>query len=318
MKEFDLIDLVRRAMPVQDSDVLLGIGDDCAQLRIAEGHDLITTTDTLNADIHFPASAPAEAVGFKSLAVSLSDVASMGAKPRWALLNLTLPRGDADWVAEFIRGFSSLAARHGVCLVGGDTTRGPLSITVTVLGLVPRGEGLRRSAALPGDLIAVSGNLGSAALALRLADSGDPVPGSLRQTLERPEPRVELGMALAGRAHACIDLSDGLLADLGHVSHCSGCAAEIELEALPAAPELAMLPDRERWNVQVAGGDDYELCFTVAADAKDFLEELQADLGLRITVIGRIAEGAGVCCLAPDGAIFEPDLTGFDHFLARS
>jgi len=317
MDEFDLIDLIREMMPATDPDVLLGIGDDCAQLRVPPGLDLVATTDTLNAGVHFQAAAEARTIGHKALAASLSDVASMGAEPRWALLNLVLPHGDSRWVRGFVAGFASLARRHGVDLVGGDTTRGPLGVTVTVLGLVETGKAMRRSDAHPGDLVVVSGTLGDAALALQLARSGQGISRLLQDALDRPDPRVELGRALGGTAHACIDLSDGLLADLGHVASASACAAEIRLERLPASAALGALTDEERWPLQLAGGDDYELCFTLAPDSEHLIDDLSATLGLPLTVVGRMASGSGVRCLAPDGTMYDPGHAGYDHFQQR-
>lgn len=314
MDEFQLIDLIREMMPAADPDVLLGMGDDCAQLRVPQGWDLVTTTDTLNADVHFAASAPAPDVGHKALAVSLSDVASMGALPRWALLNLVLPRADSHWVLGFMEGFSALARRHGVELVGGDTTRGPLGITVTLMALVESGKALYRSTARPGDLVVVSGILGEAALALEWEQAGKDVPACLREALNRPEPRVDLGRVLGGLAHACIDLSDGLLADLGHVVRASDCAAEIYLERLPASRILRTLTDERRWRLQLGGGDDYELCFTLASEHERKLGDIAGDLDLPLTVIGRVRAGSGIRCLARDGTIFESGPAGYDHF----
>ncbi|MGM0564107.1 MAG: thiamine-phosphate kinase, partial [Pseudomonadota bacterium] len=238
MSEFDLIRTLLDAAPAEclRSDVALGPGDDAALLTPPEGQLLATTSDTLIAGRHFPLNTDAEAIGHKSLAVNLSDLAAMGAEPAWLSLNLSLPDNEPDWLQGFARGFFALAARHGAALVGGDTTRGPLSISITATGFVPADTALRRSAARPGDDLYVSGSLGGAALALeRLEQGGD----HSRRALDWPQPRCELGLALRGLARAGIDLSDGLAADAGHIAKASAVALEVDVRALPVAPELA-------------------------------------------------------------------------------
>jgi len=236
----------------------------------------------------------------------------MGAAPRWALLSLSLPEPDSKWVRSFTAGFRSLAQVHNVVLVGGDTTRGPLSINVTALGVVDAGKGLLRSDAQVGDLIVVSGTIGGAARVLDLLQSGTSVRD--RELLDRPQPRVRLGQALTGYANACIDLSDGLLADLGHILEASDCAAQIDVSTLPVPKELQNLEEHERWNYQLAGGDDYELLFTLPAKNKGMLDQWREQLNLNLTVIGQIEEGEGVQCHTADGEIFKPVRPGFEHF----
>ncbi len=221
----------------------------------------MAATDTLNAGTHFPDDTAAYDIAHKCLAVNLSDLAAMGATPRWALLSLSLPKVDPQWLQSFIQGFKTLAQAHGVVLVGGDTTSGPLSVCVTALGVIEPGKQLQRNGAKPGDLLVVSGTVGGAARVLELLRDGNAVTD--RQLLDRPQPRVKLGQALAGYASACIDISDGLLADLGHVLKASGCGARIELAQLPYADLLADLDEKSRWNCQLSGGDDYELLFTL-------------------------------------------------------
>ena len=269
--EFDWIDRVRRGAARNRRGVLLGIGDDAALLRLPAGHDLVACVDTLVAGVHFPHTTDPAAIGWKALAVNLSDLAAKGATPQWITLALTVPQLDREWLAGFMRGMQRLARRHAVALVGGDTTRGPLSITVQALGSVPRGKALRREGARVGDLIYVSGCLGDAAAGLaivqsRLRASSERDARMLRARLDRPAPRIALGLALRGVATACIDVSDCLAQDLVHVLRASGFGARIDTARLPASPALRRpLPaPAARAQLALAGGDDYELCFSVS------------------------------------------------------
>lgn len=315
MKEFELIRQIQQAVAVPDfsaAGVELGIGDDAAVLAVPEGQSLVAATDTLNVGTHFPADTKAHDIAHKCLAVNLSDLAAMGATPRWALLSLSLPEANPQWLESFIQGFKTLAQAHGVVLVGGDTTSGPLSVCVTALGVIARGKQLQRSGATPGDLLLVSGTVGGAARVLELLQDGGPVPG--RQLLDRPQPRVELGQALAGFASACIDISDGLLADLGHVLKASGCGARIELAQLPYADLLADLDESSRWNCQLSGGDDYELLFTLPGDHESKIAEWIRELDINLTVIGQIKKDPGIRCVTPIGESFDQLKAGFEHF----
>ncbi|MFZ5663132.1 MAG: thiamine-phosphate kinase [Pseudomonadota bacterium] len=315
MAEFSLIERIRRRAAARE-DVVLGIGDDAALLRVPPGRELAVAMDTLNAGVHFPAGTAAADVGWKALAVNLSDLAAMGAEPAWCTLSLSLPQADAAWLDGFLDGFLELAAAHRVALVGGDTTRGPLSVCVTVHGLIEPGSALRRDGARVGDAVWVSGTLGDAAGALRQwQQQGVGVDPALRDRLDRPTPRVALGRALRGIAHAAIDVSDGLLADLGHVCAASGLAAEIELDALPCSAALAAAFDRDtRRALQAAGGDDYELCFTAPAEASAAIGALARALALPLARIGRTVEGAGVRALTADGTPWQPARAGYEHF----
>lgn len=312
MREFQLIQAIQRQTRVSAAGVKLGIGDDAAVLEIPPGYHLVAATDTLNAGIHFPVNTSPYDIGYKCLAVNLSDLAAMGAVPNWALLALTMPQADQDWLQSFTAGFKSLAEPFSVALVGGDTTSGPLAVSVTALGLVEAGKQIQRSGARPGDLIVVSGTVGGAARVLDLLRESCDV--TEQHLLDRPQPRVLLGRALLGHASACIDISDGLLADLGHLLTASGCAAKLVANALPAADILADLDDEQRWTYQLAGGDDYELLFTLPESQRARLKTWREQLDISLSVIGKIEEGEGISCLTPDGKEFQPQTAGFDHF----
>jgi len=317
--EFDLIARIR-ARASRRADVLLGIGDDAALLQPPPRRALAVTMDTLNAGVHFPEdTAPAD-IGWKALAVNLSDLAAMGAEPAWCTLSLSVPAADATWLDGFLDGFLALAETHGIALVGGDTTCGPLSIAVTAHGWVEPGSALRRDCAHAGDDIWVTGTLGDAAAALDGWQRGAPCPTALRARLDRPSPRVAAGRALAGLAHAAIDLSDGLAADLQHICRASAVAAEIHLPLLPTSPELsALATDPEtRWRWQVSGGDDYELCFTAPAELREQLSARLAATGVPVTRIGRIVPAPAGEVRLLDGhlSLWHPARAGFVHFQA--
>ncbi len=313
--EFDLIARIRQRVATR-SDMILGIGDDAAILSVPPGKQLVVAMDTLNAGVHFPAdTAPAD-IGWKALAVNLSDLAAMAASPAWCTLSLSLPQPDAAWLDGFLDGFLALAAQHDVALVGGDTTRGPLSICVTAHGLVdPRGA-LLRSGARIGDDVWVTGTLGDAAGALRQWQADGPADAALRRRLDRPMPRVEAGLRLAGIAHACIDISDGLLADLGHVCRASRVGVALEIDALPASEALLRTFDiATRRELQIAGGDDYELCFTAPKTARLAVEDAMQTSDLPATRIGCITGDAGKRLLHDcDGVEWFAPRAGYVHF----
>ena len=310
--EFDLIARIRARVATR-ADVVLGIGDDAALLAPPPGRQLVVTADTLNEGVHFPRGTSPADVGWKALAVNLSDLASMGAEPAWCTLSLSLPQSDPAWIEGFLDGFLDLAGQHDIALVGGDTTRGPLSIAVTAMGLVEPGRALRRDGARVGDEVWVTGTLGDAAGGLALLDR-EPVP-ALRARLDRPTPRVAAGRALAGIATACVDVSDGLLADLGHVCARSHVAAHLDVDALPASAALMeVIGEADRIALQASGGDDYELCFTAPADAGADIGAVSAQLGLRITRIGRIVAGEGVHPVDAKSQPWSSPRRGYDHF----
>jgi len=311
--EFALID---RYFTRPTPQAVLGVGDDAAILTPTPGHELLASSDTLVEGVHFFAGTAAEDLGWKTLAVNVSDLAAMGGTPRWALLALTLPAADEDWLAAFARGFHACAAAYGLALVGGDTTRGPRSFTVTVLGEVPTGMALRRSGARPGDELWISGWPGRAALALRHLRGelilAEPFRSACLTALQRPQPRHALGLALRGLASAAIDVSDGLLADLGHVLRASAVAARVD-GAVPMELTLAVGEDAAR-TAFFAGGDDYELLFSVSPDRRAEIEALAVRLDLPLYRIGRIEGG-------PAGAIIDgagqpyAGPHGYEHFV---
>jgi thiamine-monophosphate kinase len=298
------------------SDVLLGVGDDAALLLPPAGEALVVATDTLVEGRHFLAGTPASAVGHQALAVNLSDLAAMGAEPAWALLSLSLPHADEHWIAGFAEGLHALADRHDVALVGGDTVSGPLVITVEVLGFVPPTQAVRRAGAHAGDLVVVSGSLGVAAAGLAELQSGratfESRDARVRRFL-RAEPRLALGRALRGIANAAMDVSDGLLGDLGKLAAASGLGACIDLERLPIAAELAGYPLAEQERLVLHGGDDYELLFTLPADHFGHIAHLAEAGGCNLRCIGSMVRGAGVECRR-DGTRVEIAGSGYDHF----
>jgi thiamine-monophosphate kinase len=319
MNEFELIRRFFSAKSRPRDDVVLGIGDDAAVLHVPDGMRLVATVDTLVEGVHFPAALPAEAIGHRALAVSLSDLAAMGAVPAWALLALTLPEENEKWLTDFARGFFALANRYGMALVGGNVARGPLSITVTVHGLVPDGTALSRRGAKPGDQIYVTGELGAAAAGLRLIQSGIEAQAGerLRARFARPEPRIATGLALRGLASACIDISDGFFADLVHVLQSSGVGAEVNVDALPLAPEaVELLGQAEARQLAFAGGDDYELCFSLPPSRALQLNQRLGELDCRVTQVGVVNAEKSLRCLQSDGNRWVPDadISGYQHF----
>ena len=315
--EFDLIARIRAraARSADRDDVVLGIGDDAALLRVPARCLLVVATDTLNDGVHFPSETAPFDLGWKALAVNLSDLAAMGAEPAWATLSLSMRDADAAWLDRFLDGFFELSAQFRVALVGGDTTRGPLSVGVTVHGFVTEGQALRRSGAQADDDVWVTGTLGDAAAALSQWRAGGAAEPALRARMDRPQPRVEAGRELTVLAHACIDVSDGLLADLGHICAASGIGARVDVDALPASAALrSMLTEESRRLLQATGGDDYELCFTAAAGQREAIEVVSAKSGVVMTRIGAIIAGSGVSAFDAQGGEWQAPRTGFDHF----
>lgn len=313
LSEFDLIARYF-TRPVSRDDVVLGVGDDAAIVQLPAGRQLVVAVDTLVAARHFPDETSAFDIGWKALAVNLSDLAAMGATPAWATLSLTLPEVDDAWLQAFADGFYALADQYQVALVGGDTTRGPLSVTVTLQGHVEPGRALRRAAAESGHALFVSGTLGDAACALQQLQAGAEVDEDMLARLNRPQPRVALGQALAGVAASCIDISDGLLADLGHILAASHCGATLWPERLPTSPAVQELSYQQRLTCQYNGGDDYELCFSVAPENCAALQALVQQHALDVTEIGVIDSQPGVRGQYEDGRVEVLQSHGFDHF----
>ena len=316
--EFDIIRHYFSGHRASRDDVLVGIGDDAALLQVPPGRVLAVCMDTLVAGVHFPPETTADAIGHKALAVNLSDLAAMGAEPAWATLALTVPEGDSAWLTAFSEGFFALADRYAVQLVGGDTTRGPLVITVQAHGYVPPGKALRRQGARPGERIYVTGTLGDAGLALR----GDaPDDDRLRRRLDFPEPRIETGLVLRDYASAAIDVSDGLLADLDHLLEGDRLGASLRIDALPRSEAFleamqALDPERRSLycELPLSAGDDYELCFTVAEHDSGSLEERLAVVPGGCRCIGVVEAEPGIRCFRDDGAFYRPSATGYRHF----
>jgi thiamine-monophosphate kinase len=318
MPEFDLIGSLQQKICLPADEAVagcsIGIGDDCAVFEVPSGHELLVCTDTLVEGVHFPRATRPEAIGHKALAVNLSDLAAMGAQPAFFLMALTLPSANPAWLESFSQGMARLARQSRIQLSGGDTTSGPLSITVTALGLVEKGRALLRSGASPGDLVVISGRPGAAANALGAIQRGLEPESSDNKALAFPVPRLALGRALVGLATSCIDLSDGLAADLGHILEQSGVGAVIELKLLPCPDSLAKQTGEQRWPVQLAGGDDYELCFTIPPDESSQLAAIARSSGVELTIIGAIVESPGLVLKTPGGLQFEPVSSGYQHF----
>ncbi|MDK9701691.1 MAG: thiamine-phosphate kinase [Sulfuritalea sp.] len=306
-------ELIARFFTRGTSHTVLGVGDDGALIAPTPGKELVISTDLLVEGTHFLADADPEALGWKTLAVNISDMAAMGAQPRWALLAAVLPASTVDWIEAFARGFFACADSHGVDLIGGDTTRGPRAFCVTIIGEVPAGQALRRDGAKAGDSIWISGKPGRAALGLAHLQGrttlAEPQLGECLAALHRPQPRISLGLALRGIASVAIDVSDGLLADLGHVLEQSKLGARLQIPNLPVA-------GLER-DCVLAGGDDYELLFTAAAGSDSDIAALAGKLQLPLTRIGEIVAGPpGELVLRDDsGSIITPACRGYDHFL---
>lgn len=317
--EFDLIArYFTRAAPTG----LLGVGDDCALFPVPPGEQVATSTDLLLEGRHFFPDVDPKALGHKALAVNLSDLAAMGARPIGCVLGLALARLDEPWLAAFAEGFHALAAAHGCPLIGGDTTRSAhdLAISVTVFGAVPAGQALRRDGAQAGDDIWVSGELGAADVAYRLLDGQYPAnPAMLAATrgaLEWPQPQVALGLALRGVAHAAIDISDGLLQDLNHILDASRLGATLHYSQMPVAGALASLDEAPLRRAMLGGGDVYQLCFTAPASRRDAVLAAAATAGARVTCIGQTQAQAGLAVLDSQGQPLAELPAGFDHFPA--
>ncbi|HEX4974956.1 MAG TPA: thiamine-phosphate kinase [Pseudomonadales bacterium] len=321
--EFALIErYFKQAQPTQ-RDLVLGIGDDAALVTVPAGQQLCVAVDTLVAGVHFPHATSAFDIGYKALAVNLSDMAAMGACPRWFTLALTLPNTDEQWLKEFSAGLFALATQHDLALIGGDTTAGPLTISIQILGLLPLGHALLRSGAQIGDDIYVSGSIGDAGLTLRLLQKKEPVLAAadrdfLLERLNRPTARVKLGQALLPLAHAAIDISDGLLVDLSHILTRSQCGARLWLDKIPLSQAYVRGNPKHDSTAKImnaaCAGDDYELCFTAPSKHRAALTSLSQDLSLPLTRIGEIIAEQGLFSADAQGRLSPLQARGFEHF----
>jgi thiamine-monophosphate kinase len=321
--EFDMIRrFFMRHDTAQSAGVVVGIGDDAAVLALPPHTELVAAVDTIVAGRHFPEGTDARSIGHRALAVNMSDLAAMGATPAWATLALTMPRVDVNWLERFCSGFWDLADAHGVTLVGGDTTRGPLTLSVQIMGHVASGTALRRSGARAGDLLAVTGALGDAGAGLRFVLQPPPEASAATVELIRrfdyPTPRVQFGCAARGIATAAMDLSDGLIADLPKLAQASGLAAHIALERLPLSAAMrAAVPIAQARDFALAAGDDYELLLAVPPQRYAELEAAAARLNLTLTAIGELRDGDTVTW-SLNGRDFAPSVRGWDHFAQAS
>lgn len=307
--EFELIQQYFADITSPEASIRLGVGDDAAIIAPREGQDWIVCVDTLHADKHFWADDPADAIAHKALSVNLSDCAAMGATPVAFLLSLSLPEADSAWLAAFAQGLRKLATQHHVSLIGGDTTQGPLSVSITLMGQVPQQQALLRSGARVGDHIYVSGHLGAAAASLQ-----HKTQPAFQQAYRYPQAQIALGQALVGVAHACIDISDGLCADLSHVLSSSNVGVVLWADAIPTHPEVrATFSGDEALRLALCGGDDYQLVFTTDAPAET-IQALSQRLGVTLSRIGEVVEAPGLRVLDPKGHDVAFDHLGFEHF----
>ena len=290
MNEFDLIHDYF-TWPIKDPSVTLGVGDDAALFNLEQGYQLVTTTDTLTEGIHFSENTPVKDIAHKSLAVNLSDIAAMGAKAKYFTLAITLPKIDQSWLKEFSDSLKQLSERYEVSLIGGDTTRGSLTITITMIGIVENSKALTRSGARPGDGVYVSGRIGDAGFCFWKLSNGLVSSNQELKRLNCPTPRIELGLVLKNLASACIDVSDGLEQDLSHILKASLVGAVIEVEKIPISESLlSHVNDTNNWSIPLCGGDDYELCFTVPESNQEVLKKVSKSCNINITRIGVITE----------------------------
>ena len=320
-KEFEIIEQVFRRRVRANPNVVLGIGDDAALTQLPDGCDLVTATDALVAGTHFLAQAPARSVGHRCLAVNLSDLAAMGAEPLWASLALSLPELNHDWLNDFADGFFALADRHRVTLIGGDTVRGSLFASLTLQGALPRAVAVRRDGAAAGDSIYVSGHPGDAAAGRLLASDELRITGASSKgdlLIERfyyPVPRVAAGLSLRGLASAMIDISDGLNVDLGRLLNASGAGASLDIADIPLSTSLLGIVDQSRaLELALCGGDDYELCFTIAPDKVPLLHAAADAWGCPLTCLGIVSAESGLKW-TEDGEHYSVPDSAFEHFL---
>ncbi len=320
MSEFDLINQYFKHTSVKRDDVLLGIGDDCAILSPPAGKKLAVSTDTLISGVHFPESTRAEDVGYKSLAVNLSDLAAMGAEPAWVSLAMSLPEADKIWLQGFMQGFNELAEKYNIALIGGDTTQGPLSITINITGFLHSDHVLKRTSAKVGDRICVTGCIGDASIGLNVILNNidhhlsDQQLTYCKKRLNRPQPRIEAGKLLAPFSLAAIDISDGLLADLKHICKASAVGAILYIDDLPVSEALLRYYSNEPdWQSILTSGDDYELCFTCPDEQFNDVQKVMKLNNIDVFCIGEIKDTSGITCLLNNQPL-HLEQTGYNHF----
>ncbi|KXJ60615.1 MAG: thiamine-monophosphate kinase [Alteromonas sp. Nap_26] len=319
MKEFDLIGRYFSNSGHKRKDVVIGIGDDCAVTTVPENQQLAVTTDTLVSGVHFLNNAPAKSVAYKAVAVNLSDLAAMGAEPAWISLSLSLPEVDETWLDEFAAGLYELTQYYSVELIGGDTVKGPMALTITAQGFIPPGSELTRSNAKPGDWVYVTGTLGDAGAGLDILKNALNVSGEAKDVLINrhyfPTPRVAVGTAIRRIATSCIDISDGLLSDLKHILKASECGAKIHVDRLPLSRALTSAVSPEQAiEYALSAGDDYELIFTVGEEQRGSLETSLASTNVKATCIGQLTGQAGVLSLMHNNEKFTPqNPSGYEH-----
>lgn len=319
ISEFEIIERFCKTLPNARKDIKLGIGDDAAIVKVPADKNLVITMDTLIAGVHFPLdTAPAD-IAYKALAVNLSDLAAMGAEPAWFTLSLTLPQSDPIWLTGFCQGLAELINGYQLALIGGDICRGHLSISIVAHGFLPADKGLHRSKAKLGDLIYVTGKIGSAAFALDILSHRYTVTEPLRKmmlrTLNRPEPQLAVGAALLNLAHAAIDISDGLAGDLTHILHASKVGAKVIIDSLPIEQTLLdYVSFDQAMTYALSGGDDYQLCFTIAKVHRFLMEEALASLNCEVTCIGEIVSEPGLQLLCSDGSPYQITSHSYRHF----
>ena len=317
--EFELIKQYFQNLTEEDSSIQCGIGDDAAIVKIPQGMDLVLSMDTLLQDTHFPAETDPFDIGYKALAVNLSDMAAMGAVPKWVLLSISLPENDETWLKEFASGFLELAKQHSISLIGGDMSRGPLSVTLQIQGLVPTDTALKRDGAQKGDLIYVTGSLGDAGVGLDIIQGkisiGNDHEAFFLKSLNRPEVSVEAGLRLREIANSAIDISDGLVADLGHILDASHVGAEIEVEKIPLSEAMQQcIGETTAWDYALTSGDDYKLCFTASAAEHELIINTFREINIPLSCIGKIKGTTGLQLKVPDGISFEPSGSSYSHF----
>lgn len=316
--EFALINKYFNALTEEDPAVLCGIGDDAAVVRIPSDMEAVLTMDSMLQGVHFPEQTAATDIGYKALATSISDLSAMGARAKWALLSLSLPEMDEDWIRQFSQGFAQLARQHQISLIGGDTNKGPLSVTIQLQGLAPAGAVLRRNGARPGQSIYITGNLGDAGVGLDIITNkrlvNEPHRSYFISRLNRPLIYADAGEKLRGIADSAIDISDGLAPDLDHILTASGVGAEIYMERLPLSePMLASIDQACAWNYALTAGDDYQLCFTAAGHRRAVIDACEGN-DIPVSCIGTITNSGGLQCRQNNGKEFTPVGNGYRHF----